>query len=183
MFRADLMISEGVKRAIQAMHDAALEAVGSGAQPVWLGLVGDVDAKQNVESFSTEGGKSGEKWSALSEPYATVKRRKVGRKKILVYGGQMRQSLTTRAHSDRIVRMTGNVIELGTRHHLARYHQDGTQRMPSRPPVRKSARQVHNLKLAIAKGVVSTAARIARGTAQGRILATVAAQIRPNPRE
>lgn len=182
---------------------AELESIAkSGAQPTWLGLVAEVDAKQNVESFKTEGKASGDGWKALSPGYAEQKRAAIaGRKNliksgfhktspiikgrptsmnILVWSGAMRGSLTTASDSNRIVRWKPGLIELGTKHRLAPYHQQGTSRMVARPPVHKSAQQVTYLKNAIARGMLTRMSVIAGGSSNAfsRYLGRMAGQIR-----
>jgi hypothetical protein len=181
-FNMRLKILDGLERARRAVEEGVAQIDGRGAVPVWLGEVADVDAKQNVAAFTSQGVKTGRKWAALSPAYAKVKRKMRPRKGILVWDGNLRRSLAEVSDPAHIVRMQGRIISLGTRHKLARWHQDGTGRMPARPPVRKSPTQVNQLKIAIAKGLVSQMAMTCRGTSQGTILAAVASQLRADPR-
>jgi phage gpG-like protein len=90
---------------------------------------GDFDAKQNEQSFKTEGRASyGAPWHPLSPAYAAAKRKTHPGRKILVRSGSLRRSLTQQ-DSHRIVRLGSGVLELGTNHPLAAVHQAGSDEL------------------------------------------------------
>lgn len=50
-------------------------------------------------------------------------------------GGQLRKSLTTKGAKNAVVEPLPDGLFMGTSDPVARYHQDGTQKMPARPVV------------------------------------------------
>jgi phage gpG-like protein len=93
------------------------------------------------EQFKTEGASGGSKWPPLSEKYRKRKQRKRPGRKILVWDGTLRDSLTTTQgdHVRRWFRVAkGYFIRLGTQNSLAAYHGPGTyhnDRLPVRDPM------------------------------------------------
>jgi hypothetical protein len=187
-------LADATARAREALRRSAQ----GGGDPELLKAVGELDAAQNAQAFKTEGDKSGSKWAPLTPGYAEHKRNAIaGRKSlvrsgihklspllkgrpttmnILVWSGDLRKSLTApsvegRKASQGIVRQNGGAIEVGSRHPLAAYHQNGTRFMRARPSVRKSAAQVRQLQFAIARQMTILMARSAGlGTSLGRQL-------------
>ena len=142
----DAALAEGLDAMVRGLEDA-----DKGSKAI-LKPVATLDRGQNRTTFASQGAKSGGKWRKLTKPYARWKRdvapAKLGSSptaKILTLTGSMRNSLTTQKHDDRIERMKRNVIEVGTKHHLADIHQEGKGNNPKRPPVRKSNKQEDGL--------------------------------------
>lgn len=203
---ASVVVNREAFRARTALR-RALQSLPSGG-PLGKELVkqvGDFDAKQNEQTFASQGAKSGKRWAPLSPAYAAYKSGKrslinelnranrqfpsnlrpkktpgVGAK-ILVWSGSMRDSLRHPGNPAHIARLNGDVLELGTRHHLAQYHQEGTPKMPARPPVRKAAVQVYMLKRAIARVLLLGLGKEAGGPL-GSYLRALAATVQANPR-
>lgn len=88
--------------------------------------------------IETEGARGGNRFAPLSEPYASTKEEGLG---ILVNSGEMRAALTRPNHPDHVAQtFFGDTLTVGLRpgsavHQRAVWHQSGTSRMPSRPPI------------------------------------------------
>lgn len=166
--------NDGIRRLRSALESAVA--------PPWLPAVAKFEAQQAEYGFSTEGAKSGPPWERLSPTYAKRKAKIRPGRKILTFDGHLRNSLRHLSHADHIARHRAPVLEFGTRHRLARYHQNGTARMPARPPVRKSPAQVHHLKLSIGRALLlDLATRLPSGSVRSA-LSQLAGTMRPNPR-
>ncbi len=105
--------------------------------------------KIEKEQFGSEGaaGKGG-KWRSLSPKYAVAKQRKYGDKPILQATGSMYRDLTTSAG---YVEKKEQEMTIGTTRPYAGYHQNGTSKMPKRPPVDMTAAQEKELTEPIVK--------------------------------
>lgn len=87
----------------------------------------EIEARQ----FASEGGNSGG-WAPLAP--STVRRRGSAHP-ILFQTGRLQQSLTSAGARDSVRRVTADSLEVGTSVPYARFHQQGTARMPRRRPV------------------------------------------------
>lgn len=87
------------------------------------------------EQFSSEGG-SGQagKWKGLSSPYKEIKAKKWGQQPILQASGRLYKSLTS-SGGDAVYEESNLELTLGSSVPYAKYHQRGTRKMPSRPPI------------------------------------------------
>lgn len=84
--------------------------------------------------FATGGGRGGKKWAPLSRAYSRWKERVAPGRPILVLTGDLVLSLTTQT-GDTIQNEQPLSLSLGTKLPYAKYHQNGTRRMPARPPL------------------------------------------------
>lgn len=120
-----------MSQSLRAAQDAARRVTSGSGDPEMLRRVGDVDAKQNAQAFKTEGAKSGAAWPDLLQgegnmrAYAQWKRRNWPNRKLNVWRGDTRDSLTQAGATGRIVRQAGGTIELGTSAPLAAKMQAG----------------------------------------------------------
>lgn len=97
--------------------------------------IGEEFRKVIVSALATEGGstESG-RFAALSEPYATRKRKRFGDKPILEATGRLKKALTKKTHGGDAVRQYGNgTLVFGTRGvAYALAHQMGCSKLPRR---------------------------------------------------
>jgi len=125
--------------------------------------------------FASEGVSGGSKWKALSPRYAAAKRRKFGKKKIMVRTGTLRRSLTTKA-SSHIIRYTmdPNTIEFGTKIGYAAYHikKKGNPhynpRLPHRDTLQHRRKQVNEYRQVIWDYITGPKMRRANTIAQAQ---------------
>jgi hypothetical protein len=89
---------------------------------LWIGWMGQM--------FESEGAFAGRPWAPLSPRYAAWKAARFPGKKILTRTGQLRRAATSPTR-----RATPTVLTLTIESEVAVYHQEGTPRMPARPPV------------------------------------------------
>lgn len=110
-------------------------------RPLWPRLTELFHATESKQ-FASEGGVGARgNWVPLSPRYAEQKRRRWGKRKILVASGRLRSSLTARTGSAIVEDANPLKLVLGTRVPYAMYHQTGTPFMPQRRPVDLTARQ------------------------------------------
>ncbi len=90
-----------------------------------------------ARQFSEEGGGPSQgKWPELSDAYAARKARRWPGRPILVASGALVAALTNSHSAGALRETTPTTLAYGTRGiEYASYHQTGTPRMPSRPPV------------------------------------------------
>jgi phage gpG-like protein len=93
--------------------------------------------------FSGEGstGRAG-KWAALSAPYAKWKAKHYPGKPILERTGRLRASLVDSGSHDSLEILSPRFVFVGSRVPYAGFHQEGTSRMPRRPPISPTDRDV-----------------------------------------
>ncbi len=82
--------------------------------------------------FANEGGRS--KWQGLSSPYKEIKAKHYGNMPILQRTKRLYKSMTQMG-GEAIVDKQATEMTLGSRVPYGGYHQSGTSRMPSRPPI------------------------------------------------
>lgn len=89
---------------------------------------------EEEEAFSTEGAHfgNGEKWAPLSPSYAASKPPVPPPYGILYRTGRMHRSVTNDSDPDNIKIMTASAAMFGTKVEYAKYHQEGTGKMPAR---------------------------------------------------
>ena len=193
MYSVQVEVSNTLRGAMQAvqaeLRDASAMSNTVGRQLVET--VGRLDADQNKSTFAAESAPGGSAWAPLNPDYAARKRKAVGGRKILVWDGKMRGAATTARATDRIARVAGDTLELGTSHHLARLHQFGKRgleyvkphhrrlavgrgyaqvrgfarrvNLPARPFIGKSAEQAAAIKQAIGRVLTERLERVSHG--------------------
>ncbi|AYD81509.1 tail completion or Neck1 protein [Arthrobacter phage KBurrousTX] len=88
------------------------------------------------QQFDQEGAYTGtSRWSSLSPDYGAWKQRHYPGKPILQLTGDLVESMTERPFGVDII--SHNQMVIGTAVPYARFHQDGTEKMPARPIVQK----------------------------------------------
>lgn len=120
---------------LAAAHAKAAEALRrageGGADGGMMKRLGDVDAKQNIQAFATDGAASGKPWPELTagegnmKGYVAWKGRNWPNRGMNVWRGDTRDSLTKAGAPDRIVRQRGKTLEFGTSAKLAAKMQTG----------------------------------------------------------
>lgn len=93
------------------------------------------------KTFKTEGAYPGPRWKSLEDVYAARKSRQFGGRTILRRSDKLYKSLTRRTAGS-VGRVGKNRLEYGTTIPYAVFHQDGTRKMPMRPPLRFIERDV-----------------------------------------
>jgi phage gpG-like protein len=98
----------------------------------------------NGRQFREEGSVETGKWAPLSKDYGRWKARVRPGRKIMVFDGDLKRSMTVPGKGIYIVRSTSMTV--GTSVPYAIYHQKGTPMMPARPligaPRKKDTRQL-----------------------------------------
>lgn len=95
----------------------------------------------SAKSFKTEGAYPGPRWARLDPTYASRKGRAFPGRTILRRSDLLYRSLTTSGPRS-VGRVGRNRLEYGTEVEHAIYHQEGTRRMPARPPLRVIERDI-----------------------------------------
>lgn len=122
---------EALRVAAERSRVALQKAAAGGGDPEMLRRLGDVDAKQNIKSFATEGAASGESWPDILQGvgnfkgYKSWKARNWPGRKLNVWRGDTKDSVTKAGAKGRIVEQRGNTIVLGTSAKLAMKMQTG----------------------------------------------------------
>ena len=93
----------------------------------------------NQRQFDGQGTYYGGGWSALSPKYAAWKAKQRPGASILVFDGTLRESLTERPFG--VDEITNKSMTVGTGVEHAKYHQDGTDKMPARPILGRPTRE------------------------------------------
>lgn len=147
--------------------------------------MGRLDAGQNVQVFKRETDpETGRKWERLSPRYAKWKRKNSRSRKVLVLGGDLKRSLITRRQTgERVIRLQGMTMHLGTTHYLGGIHMRGNARgnLPPRPMVGKTQRQLRAQAAAARKQIQDRMGAILKGSAGGQLRRS-ANRIKPDPR-
>jgi phage gpG-like protein len=157
VFNATVQIKQGAAAAMRAVLGELRDAsnMGGAVGRQLVEHVGRVDADQNRATFAAEAAPGGAPWAPLNPDYAKRKRRKVGGRKKLVWDGKMRASATAAKGANRIARVAGDHLELGTNHRLAKLHQFGKRGVEYVRPHHRRGRNVTKRGL----GVVKTGGR------------------------
>jgi len=99
-----------------------------------------------VEQFESLGARGGQRWQPLSERYAKWKEKKYPGKPILVRTERLKRSLSLGgSEPDQVKDFQPLSATFGTRVPYARYHQRGTKRMPARPVLQPTQRDVDRM--------------------------------------
>ena len=101
-------------------------------RPIFSG-VAEAFADMESRLFASEGSSGGRTWAPLSPSYSAWKVSRGRSGQILVDTGRLRRSLTQRPFGHEVI--TPQRFEFGTDVPYAVYHQQGTSKMPARPPV------------------------------------------------
>lgn len=107
------------------------------------------------EQFKSQGakGRSG-KWEKLSRNYAKQKERDYPGKPILQRTGRLEAALTSKT-GDTVLIEEKQEYGFGTSLFYAAFHQAGTNKMPSRPPINFSEDNRRDITKAMQKGLLS----------------------------
>ena len=98
------------------------------------------------EQFESLGARGGQRWAPLSEKYAKWKAKKYPGKPILVRTERLKRSLSLGgSEPDQVKEFQPLSATFGTRVPYARYHQRGTKRMPARPVLQPTQRDVDRM--------------------------------------
>ncbi|WNO25833.1 hypothetical protein SEA_ALTADENA_11 [Arthrobacter phage Altadena] len=93
----------------------------------------------NARVFAQQGSAETGRWAALSPRYGAWKARVRPGKPILVFDGDLRQSMISMNHG--VAEFWDRGMVVGTADPIARYHQDGTPTMPARPILGRAAKK------------------------------------------
>jgi phage gpG-like protein len=93
----------------------------------------------NARQFKEEGTVETGKWAPLSKDYGRWKARVRPGRKLLVFDGDLKRSMTVPGKGIYIVR--SNSMTVGTSVPYAIYHQKGTPKMPARPLIGSPRKQ------------------------------------------
>lgn len=111
--------------------------------------------KYETELFASEGITGGTYWAPLSEAYAKRKKKRRPGRKILVYDGDLRRSLTNLNNPEHVAtyakQPNGNwILRSGATNQVGRYHLEGSPTLPVRKPMSFTAGQIENMRRVIA---------------------------------
>lgn len=95
--------------------------------------IAELFAEGERQQFDSEGAWGSGAWSPLSPAYAVRKHAQYPGTKILERTGDLKRSLTERPFGVELISPFAMVV--GTNISYAHFHQDGTSRMPRRPPL------------------------------------------------
>lgn len=113
-------------------------------RPAWNAFA-DAFEDHMAATFASEGASAGAKWAPLSPVYGAAKARLYPGAGILYRSGQLESGLTQQPFNIDVREPSYCIF--GTSVPWGRYHQDGTNKMPRRPPIRITA----SLRLALLK--------------------------------
>lgn len=113
--------------------DNAIAAVSTPDEYVWQSLIGELAAEDQVAQFDLYSSGGGT-WAPLAPSTVAEKKAEGFPPDKVVRTYALRNSLTPDG-SMHVCRMIADGIEVGTSDPIAEYHQNGTERMPARPPV------------------------------------------------
>jgi phage gpG-like protein len=139
-----------------AVIDRAFSRFGDNVRdlrPVWDDVAKEFYRIED-EQFATEGAHSGNAWKPLSAKYEKWKESKIPAQMILEWDGTLKRSLTGPSSKGSIREETENELALGSSIHYARYHQQGTRKMPRRPPIDLNEGDKRRITKAIHRGLV-----------------------------
>jgi phage gpG-like protein len=99
-----------------------------------------------TEQFESLGSRGGQRWQPLNEKYAKWKAQRFPGKPILVRTERLKRSLSLGgSEPDQVKEFAPMYAVFGTRVPYARYHQRGTRRMPARPILQPTQRDVDRM--------------------------------------
>lgn len=127
----------------------------SDLRPLWPPVIEEFYLIEQ-EQFDTEGAAGGQRWAALSDPYAARKAREFPGQPILQAEGTLMASLTDPEALDAILRPAQDELVIGTNVPYALVHQRGSSKrnIPRRPPISFSEAQKRRLQKALQAGLV-----------------------------
>lgn len=100
-------------------------------RPLWRALLPYL-RKATERTFSTRGGRIGERWTPLTQPYAARKARLFPGQPILRATDAMYRSFVIPGAENAVEEIDAQSLTYGSQDRKARYHQDGTPRMAQR---------------------------------------------------
>ena len=109
------------------------------AEPAFRDIATYQKTVVNARVFAQQGSAETGRWSPLSPRYGAWKARVRPGRPILVFDGDLREAFTSMSHGVSEVWDSGMVV--GASDPIARYHQDGTDRMPARPILGRTAKK------------------------------------------
>ena len=109
-------------------------------------------AEDEQEFFLDEKDSSGAKWAPLAKSTIAAK----GHDLILYETGHLEASLVSESGPDHVQNVTHRGLKFGTSDEKAGFHQEGTSRMPARPPVGITEDTLDKLVDAVADKAVDT---------------------------
>jgi len=134
---------------------------------IWDDIYDDF-RKGGEKLFGSEGkggSRGNAKWRKLSTPYAAYKARVRPGRKILVFDGNLKSSLTQKGASGAIYQKSKLSLTMGSSIPYALYHQTGTRRgLPKRPPIDLSNAQKNRWLKLIHEGIWKSGQGFLRGT-------------------
>lgn len=122
-------------------------------RPIWDDVAKEFYRIED-EQFATEGGHSGNPWKPLSAKYEKWKESKIPAQMILEWDGTLKHSLTGPRSKGSIRIDEPDSFAIGSSIPYARYHQQGTAKMPRRPPIDLNEGDKKRLTKAIHRGLV-----------------------------
>jgi len=158
MIRARAKLNPRVKN-LADMFMPTKDAIADGLEEMGIEF-----RKQERRIFSSEGSSGGGRWQSLSPSYAKRKRRLRPGRKILVWDGDLRKSLTRRGgeHIQRSYRSRRWVLSVGTSNRVAEYHETGGGNLPRRSFMDRPRRKELALLAAVRRGFVPHIMRAVR---------------------
>lgn len=124
------VVLQGFKGLEGLLIDMGKAAADGDYTSTLLDIQSDLE-EQERQMFQGEHAADGEPWAPLRPTTVAAK----GHSRILYDLGELWASLTEAAAEGAIRELDSEGLTFGTDHRAARYHQDGTSRMPARPPV------------------------------------------------
>ena len=127
-------------RAFQTLNESI-----SDFRPVWP-EIHMYFLRGTIEQFESLGARGGQRWEPLSARYAKWKAQAYPGKPILVRTERLKRSLSVGgSEPDQIKDFQEMSATFGTRVPYARFHQRGTRRMPARPVLQPTQRDVDRM--------------------------------------
>lgn len=103
--------------------------------------------RASVEHFESQGSRGGARWQPLSSGYAKWKTKKYPGKPILSATERLKRSFTLAGQKggDQVYEETPLSLTMGTAVPYAIFHQRGTKRMPARPILQPTQRDIDRI--------------------------------------
>lgn len=124
------MHMDGQESAVRTLRGIARNAAD--LRPAFDEMI-DLFSTWNKDQFRTKGfGYGNERWAPLSPLYSDWKDRTYGLLPLMMRTGDLRKSLQIRSAPGHVEKINEHGFVAGTSIEYARYHQDGTPKMPQR---------------------------------------------------
>jgi phage gpG-like protein len=135
----DVFGDKQVARELLRLGDRAADA-----RPAWNAIIDRLLLLER-EQFDSEGGRASGGWKPLAPSTVADKARRDLDPRILHATGRLRDSLTRRTGGDAVRESHPNEMRFGTDVPYARYHQQGTGRMPRRREIELTETDRHQM--------------------------------------